>query len=100
MEIYKGAIIINVLTAVENNEDLRVMTNNAHENITNELLNELMTIVGANGYKVGSISADLEYYGEANNHYICSIEESTKEAKIKVGNVYNKANIITTSFQL
>ncbi len=100
MELYKGAIVINVLTAVENNEDLRVVTNNAHENITNELLNELMVIVGANGYKVGGISADLKYYGEANNRHICSIEESTKEAKIKVGNIYNKENIITTSFQL
>lgn len=100
MELYKGTIVINILTAVENNEDLRVMTNNAHENITNELLNELMAIVGANGYKVGSISADLKYYGKANNRHICSIEESTKKAKIKVSNIYNKANIITTSFQL
>lgn len=100
MELYKGAIVINVLTAVENNEDLRVMTNNAHENITNELLNELMALVGANGYLVGSISADLKNYGEANDRHICSIEKSTEEAKIKASNIYNKSNIITTSFKL
>ncbi|MGE7923358.1 hypothetical protein ACQKND_09245 [Viridibacillus arvi] len=100
MGLYKGSIVINILTAVENNEDERVMRNDAHENITNDLLNELMALVGAKGYLVGSISADLKNNGEANNRHIGLIEESTKEAKIKTDHIYNKANTITSSFKL
>lgn len=100
MELYKGTIAINVLTAVEKNEDERVMRNEAHENITNDLLNELIALVCAKGYLVDSISADLSNSGEANNRHIGLIEKSTKEAKIKTDHIYNKANTITSSFKL
>lgn len=100
MKLYKGKIVIDVLTVVESNEDENVMKNYAHENITNELMNELMALVGANGYLVGGIGADLNYNGEAKNQHIRSIEKSIKDSKIKAGNIYNKFNIITTLFKL
>ena len=99
MNLYKGKLVVDLVTAVETNSEEK-MTEKAHEKFTSELFDELMALVGANGFLINSIGADLVNIGEANEVQLKLIESSTEEAEEKAKDIYNKANIITYRIQL
>lgn len=100
MYLYQGKLVFDIVTAVEENSEEAEMKNDAHENLTNELFQELRALIEANGYQVLSIGANLENFGKADQAQLKSLEESKKEANDKVKEIYNKANIKTYRIQL
>lgn len=100
MYLYQGKLVFDIVTAVEEISEEAEMKNDAHENLTNELFQELRALIEANGYQVLSIGANLENFGKADQAQLKSLEESKKEANDKVKEIYNKANIKTYRIQL
>ena len=100
MYLYQGKLVFDIVTAVEEKSEDAEMKNDAHENLTNELFQELRALIEANGYQVLSIGANLENFGKADQAQLKSLEESKKEANDKVKEIYNKANIKTYRIQL
>ncbi|MFY3792158.1 hypothetical protein ACOQFO_10840 [Ureibacillus sp. MALMAid1270] len=100
MYLYQGKLVFDIVTAVEEKSEEAEMKNDAHENLTNELFQELRALIEGNGYQVLSIGANLENFGKADQAQIKSLEESKKEANDKVKEIYNKANIKTYRIQL
>jgi len=92
--LYKGKLVVNIITAVETN-DKKIMTDQAHENFTSELFNEIMAIVGAKGYITQSIGVTLEDRGAAHETQIESIERNKSDALKKAASVYSKCNRIS-----
>ncbi|RNC98513.1 hypothetical protein EC501_10905 [Lysinibacillus halotolerans] len=100
MYLYQGKLVFDIVTAVVEKSEEAEMKNDAHENLTNELFQELRALIEANGYQVFSIGANLENFGKVNQAQLKSLEESKKEANDKVKEIYNKANIKTYRIQL
>lgn len=50
-KVYGGKLTVEIVTTVETNDET-LMLKEAHEGFTNELFNEIQTILGARGYSL------------------------------------------------
>lgn len=100
MNLYQGKLVFDIVTAVDEKSEESVMKNDAHENFTDELFQELRALIGAKGYQVLGIGANLENFGKADQGQLKSLEVSKKEASAKVKRIYNKANIESHSIHI
>lgn len=100
MYLYQGRLVFDIVTAVEETSEEALMKNDAHQNLTNELFEELQAFIEAKGYKVLSIGANLENFGKADPAQLKELEESEKDGNDKVKRIYNKANIKSHTFQI
>jgi hypothetical protein len=92
--LYRGNLVLDLVAAVETNEDEKVMTDQVHEELGGELFNEIMALVGAKGYITQSIGATLKNEGEAHEVELAVIEEGKLESTRRAKSIYNKANRI------
>ncbi|MED1490841.1 MULTISPECIES: hypothetical protein [Bacillus] len=91
MNLFKGRMVIELSTLVDTNNE-EIMTEQAHDGLTSELFNEIMILLGAKGYFVGSIGATLEDSGKAKDEDFILIKSNTDKALRDIHQVYNKAN--------
>lgn len=92
MNLYKGKLVVDIVTAVETDTE-EVMTEKAHEGFATELFDEIMALLGAKGYYVASIGATLKDAGKADEVQLKIIESNKKESIKAVERIYNKSNI-------
>lgn len=95
MNLYKGNLVIDIVTAVKSSDEEKTMTNQAHEGFTPELTNEIMALLGAKGYISQSFGVTLENQGVAYDTELELIEKNKQECKKRAELVYNKANRIS-----
>src|SRR5699024_9449362 len=94
MNLYKGNLIEDLVTAVDTNDE-KTMTNQAHEAFSHEIMNEIMSIIVAKGYIIKSIRMRLENKRTLDDTDLQLINKNKREATEKAESVYNKANRIT-----
>lgn len=99
MNLYKGKMVIDISSLVESNNE-KDMTNEAHEDLTTELFDEIMLLLGAKGYRVLSIGATLKNAGLAKETDIVIGKKDKEEAMKNINKVYNKANLTTYKIAL
>lgn len=100
MYLYQGKLVFDIVTAVEEKNDESAMKNDAHEELTDELFQELRAFIEAKGYQMLSIGANLENFGKADSAQLKSLEETTEDGIRKVKDIYNKSNIKTYRMRL
>ncbi len=96
--LYRGKLVVDLVTAVETNDVEKVMTDQAHQGFATELFDEIMALLGAKGYITQSIGATLENKGVAYDVELEVIEKNRLECIRRAESVYNKANRITIKF--
>lgn len=96
MNLYKGKLVVDIVTAVETDEE-KAMMDKAHEGFSTELFNEIQALLGAKGYISHSIGVTLENDGEASDIDLKMIQKDRVESERKAKSIYNKANRISIS---
>ncbi|MDI7740595.1 hypothetical protein QMK38_01155 [Lysinibacillus fusiformis] len=91
MNLYKGKLVAEIVTVVNTNNEEK-MTEYAHEGVTFELLEEIQTLLAANGYYTISVGAKLENEDNATNNQIEIIKRNEIDGIRKAKSLYNKAN--------
>lgn len=79
--LYKGQLIMEITTAVEQCDDPKVECNNAHEAFDFDLMGELRTLVQAKGYYVNYTGVDLKYVKPASENIIEVINDAVKQSR-------------------
>jgi hypothetical protein len=99
MNLYKGKLVVDIVTAVETDTE-EIMTEKAHEGFATELFDEIMTLLGAKGYCTELIGATLKNAGKADEVQLKVIQSETKKAMKEVEKIYNKSNRGTYHIQI
>lgn len=92
MNIYRGKMVIDVVTAVESNNE-EVMTEKAHDRFTTELMDKIQAVLGAEGYITESIGAALENNGKASDLDLDVIKKEKIEGERRV-NLYKLKQVV------
>ncbi len=92
MKVFSGKLVIDLATVVENDNN-KAMEEEAHQELTDELFNELKLLLGSRGYWASSIGVTLVEDENSEVSTIKVIKSKTDKAKKDIYKVYNKANI-------